>query len=70
MIKCKCKGCLSREIGCHTNCIDYKEYIKYLDKIKEIKKKESVYGEYKSASNLRHYNTYAIKQKFIKSKRK
>ena len=25
-IKCKCKGCTNRYIGCHDNCSDYKSY--------------------------------------------
>jgi len=69
-LKCKCKGCLNREIGCHSTCTDYKEYKSEITRIKEIKRKDNIVSDYSCATCERYFNNYRVKQKFIKSKRK
>lgn len=63
-LKCKCKGCNSREVGCHSSCDDYKEYRKAIDKIREIERVEKLVSCYKGDSKERIYSTYRIKKKF------
>lgn len=36
---CTCKGCTRRELGCHANCEDYKQFCAERDLIREHRAK-------------------------------
>lgn len=64
MARNKCYGCKERCIGCHSTCNDYKIYIAKLEKIKQEKKKDSVYygyqqSCYEKADKLNRQHGYA-----------
>lgn len=42
MIKIPCKSCEKRSAGCHIDCIEYKEYQKENEKIREEKRKTAI----------------------------
>lgn len=48
-MKCACKGCKNREIGCHSDCLDYKEYCDMNKKRKDFIRLENKFRhmEYK-----------------------
>lgn len=37
MIKCECKGCTERTVGCHSTCEKYKRFKEQNDEIREKK---------------------------------
>lgn len=41
MIKCKCKDCTKRQVGCHSTCEDYKAFRAELDAVNAEKLKQS-----------------------------
>lgn len=53
----KCKGCTERYSGCHTQCEDYKEYIKGLEEKKQIikaaKSKDKEYRLHKKQQTMK-----------------
>lgn len=38
-MKCLCKDCNARVVGCHSYCEAYKDFQKYNDEVKEARKK-------------------------------
>lgn len=38
MLNCKCKDCNKRTINCHSQCEDYKDYVRRNEQIKEKRK--------------------------------
>ena len=56
-MKCKCKGCEKRVVGCHAQCEDYKEFQKDLEerkqKIRNGKLKDSEFRKHKTNQVLR-----------------
>lgn len=65
-IKNKCHKCTDRKLGCHTYCEDYKEFVSYLARIKEIERKENVVMYYNAASCDMCFRQYRVKKKFMK----
>lgn len=56
-MKCKCKGCDERHIGCHSECDAYKQYQKYCE---GIRKERSKYRDvdchiFENKMNIREY---------------
>ena len=39
-MKCPCRYCEKRDVGCHGKCSDYKEWKAESDKLHEIERKE------------------------------
>lgn len=35
-----CKDCTERHVGCHSTCQDYKDFVKWNEEQKEIRKQE------------------------------
>ncbi len=51
MMKCACKGCTNRFVGCHSSCADYAEYRTRVDSARkeetEWKRNERLKSPYK-----------------------
>lgn len=41
-----CKVCTKREIGCHSQCLDYYEYKKTLKEVKRKEREDSAFRTY------------------------
>ena len=41
-----CKDCEDRKIGCHGSCDRYKEYRKFYDNVRDIKRKKKIVDNY------------------------
>lgn len=40
-VKCECKGCSKRTVGCHSTCDSYKKFREYRNHILELKHSEN-----------------------------
>lgn len=45
-ISSPCKVCTKREIGCHSQCLDYYEYKKALEEVKRKEREDSAFRTY------------------------
>lgn len=46
-ISSPCKACTKREIGCHSQCLDYCEYKKTLKEVKKTEREDGAFRAYK-----------------------
>ena len=63
---CKCQGCTKRYVGCHSDCLDYKDFRKEKDKINASIEADKNEWKYAWDSNYRYLNSYIHKSNIHK----
>ncbi len=55
-MKCPCKDCERRSVGCHGKCDDYKEWKNKHDAVrqKERQERQNQFGNYRMGNRIRY----------------
>lgn len=58
--KSPCKDCQDRYIGCHERCNKYQKYKAYCDKLRELRRKESIMNNSSPAKDKAYRIVYSL----------